>query len=101
MGLSWGGHRDWPPVQDSVDYWAKLDGCAPEPQVISDQDGVRVLRYGPGQAGAEVLFTTIEGNGHHWPGTVEPLPHIICGPTLDPFHATDRIWDFFLRHPLP
>ena len=88
------------PVQESVDTWARLDGCPPQPQVVSDENGVRVLRYGPGRGQSEILFTTIEGNGHHWPGTVEPLPHFICGPTLDPFSATDRIWDFFTRHPL-
>jgi len=99
--LPWGKARTLPPVQESADTWAKLDGCPPEPQTVSDENGVRVQHYGPGKDGAEVFFTTVEGNGHHWPGTVEPLPHIICGPTLDPFHATDRIWDFFVRHPLP
>ncbi len=92
--------RNYPPVQDSVDAWARLDGCPPQPQVVSKENGVTVLRYGPGRDQSEVLFTTIEGNGHHWPDTVEPLPHIICGPTLDPFNATARIWDFFAKHPL-
>ena len=40
-----------PPVQESVDTWAKLDGCPPQPQVVSDDNGVRVLRYGPGLDG--------------------------------------------------
>jgi polyhydroxybutyrate depolymerase len=93
--------RDYPPVQDSVDQWAKLDGCPPQPQVVSNENGVKVERYGPGRDGSEVIFTTVEGNGHHWPTSPEPLPHAICGPTLDPFSATDRIWDFFVRHPRP
>jgi polyhydroxybutyrate depolymerase len=98
--LPWGAIRTWPPVQASVDTWAKLDGCPPRPETVSDEAGVRVLRYGPGEAHSEVLFTVVEGNGHHWPGTIEPLPRAICGPTLDPFSATDRIWKFFERHPL-
>lgn len=98
--LPWGNTRTLPPVQESVDAWAKLDGCPPDPQIVSNENGVRVLRYGPGRDDSEVIFTTIEGNGHHWPGTVEPLPHVISGPSLDPFHATDRIWNFFMRHPL-
>ena len=98
--LPWGNSRTVPPVQESVDIWAQLDGCPPRPQVLSDKDGVRVLRYGPGRKDSEILFTTIEGNGHHWPGTVEPLPQMISGPGLDPFHATDLIWDFFKRHRL-
>jgi polyhydroxybutyrate depolymerase len=98
--LPWGNTRSTPPVQESVDTWAKLDGCPPEPQVVSDENGVHVRRYGPGQGDSEILFTTIDGNGHHWPGTIEPLPHAISGPALDPFHATDQIWDFFVKHPL-
>jgi len=98
--LPWGQVRTMPPVQESVDEWVKFDDCPAEPQVVSNENGVRVLRYGPGKDDAEVLFTTVEGNGHHWPGTVEPLPKAISGPGLDPFHATDRIWDFFVRHPL-
>jgi polyhydroxybutyrate depolymerase len=96
----WGQTRTVAPVQESVDAWARRDGCPPEPQMVGDTNGVRVLRYGPGRNLSEIFFTTIEGNGHHWPDTVEPLPRAISGPTLDPFNATDRIWDFFVQHPL-
>ncbi len=99
--LPWGNTRSMPPVQDSVDAWARLDGCPAQGQVESDSNGVQVVRYGPGNGGAEILFTTVAGNGHHWPGTIEPLPASISGPALDPFHATDAIWDFFWKHPLP
>jgi polyhydroxybutyrate depolymerase len=99
--LLWGQMRETPPVQQSADHWAQLDGCPPTPQVVSDKDGVRVVRYGPGRDHAEVIYTVITGNGHHWPMSPEPLPRAISGPTLDPFSATDRIWDFFRRHPLP
>jgi polyhydroxybutyrate depolymerase len=98
--LPWGNTQTTPAVQESADLWARLDGCPATPQTISDKDGVRVLRYGPGHADSEVLFTIVTGNGHHWPKTVEPLPAVISGPSLDPFSATDRIWDFFKRHPL-
>lgn len=99
--LPWGTTRTTPPVRQSAGRWAQLDGCPATPKTVSDKNGVLVLRYGPGRDGAEVLFTVVEGNGHHWPGSVEPLPHTLSGPTLDPFSATDRIWDFFKRHPLP
>jgi polyhydroxybutyrate depolymerase len=99
--LPWGTTRTYPPVQESADQWARLDGCPPTPETVSDQDGVRVLRYGPGREGSEVIYTIVDGNGHHWPDSVEPLPRIISGPRVDTFSATDRIWDFFKRHPLP
>jgi polyhydroxybutyrate depolymerase len=98
--LPWGNTRTLPPVQETVDTWAMLDGCPVLPTTVSDKAGVRVVRYGPGQGGSELLFTTVEGNGHHWPDTIEPLPAAISGPSLDPFSATDRIWEFFERHPL-
>ena len=98
--LPWGNTRTVPPVQETVDAWAALDGCPILPTTVSDKEGVRVVRYGPGHDGVELLFTTIEGNGHHWPDTIEPLPAAISGPSLDPFSATDRIWEFFKKHPL-
>lgn len=99
--LPWGTTRDYPPVQQSADHWAALDGCPPAPQIISDKDGVRVERYGPGHEDSEVVYTIVDGNGHHWPNSVEPLPRLISGPRIDSFSATDRIWEFFKRHPLP
>lgn len=100
LALPFGKDYEYTPVQESVDAWVRLDGCPSQPQVLSHQNGVRVLRYGPGRNNSEVIFTTVEGNGHHWPGTIEPLPHAICGPTLDPFNATDAIWAFFKAHPM-
>jgi len=99
--LPWGTTRDFPPVQQSADHWAALDGCPPTPEIVSDKDGVRVQRYGPGHDGSEVVYTIVDGNGHHWPDSVEPLPRMISGPRIDSFSATDRIWEFFKRHPLP
>lgn len=98
--LPWGNTRTTAPVRESADIWAKLDGCQVQPETLRDKDGVHELRFAPGRNDAEVLFTIVDGNGHHWPGTSEPLPRAISGPALDPFHATDRIWEFFKRHPL-
>ena len=99
--MLWGQTLTTPPVQESAARWAKLDGCPPTPQTLSETGEVRVQRYGPGRDGSEVIYTVITGNGHHWPVSQEPLPVAISGSTLDPFSATDRIWDFFQRHPLP
>lgn len=98
--LPWGMIRTYPPVQESVDAWVRLDTCPILPVAVKDRAGVKVLRYGPGRGHSEILYTVVEGNGHHWPGTVEPLPETVSGPRADPFHATDRIWDFFRQHPL-
>jgi polyhydroxybutyrate depolymerase len=98
--LPWGTVSAHPPIQDTVDQWARLDGCAPQPQSISDDGSVFVANYGPDRDHIRIRFTTIDGNGHHWPGTRELLPAAIVGPCLDPFNATDAIWDFFKQHPM-
>jgi len=49
---------------------------------------------------AEVVFYTITGGGHAWPGG-EPIPQVIVGYTTQEIDATQVIWDFFLQHPLP
>ncbi len=100
--LPWGHtKRTTPPIQQTVDTWVHLDGCPTVPQLVRDEGGVRVERYAPGRDGVEILFTVVAGNGHHWPGSREPLPHSIVGPTLDPFNATDAIWDFLSKWRLP
>ena len=93
--LIWGTIMNHPPIQASLDQWLRLDGCGIQPLSVSDHGVVYTANYGP------IVFTRIKGNGHHWPGTIEPLPEAVSGPRLDPFNATDAIWKFFQDHPLP
>ncbi len=91
-----------PPIQVSVERWAKLLGCPPEPKVVRDKDGVKVQRYGPGKDDSEVLFYLIEGMGHAWPGgAVSKLPESLVGKPTDKLKANDVIWEFFEKHPMP
>jgi polyhydroxybutyrate depolymerase len=50
------------------------------------------------KGGADVNLCTVTGGGHTWPGG-EPVPAL--GHTTTDIVATDAMWDFFLRHPLP
>ncbi|MEI9998130.1 MAG: hypothetical protein WDO13_02630 [Verrucomicrobiota bacterium] len=52
---------------------ARLNGCPLEPQVVSEDAVVRVERYGPVTTARRCSSPRVTGNGHHWPGTVEPL----------------------------
>ena len=57
------------------------------------------LRIGNVRAGwvaADVVFCTINGGGHQWPGG-DALP--LLGTKSDDLIATDAIWDFFVAHP--
>ena len=90
-----------PPIKESVERWARMLACAGTPEMLLDKDGVKALRYGPGTKGSEVVFYTIEDTGHTWPGGVSLLPQWLVGKTTKKMKATDVIWDFFAKHPMP
>jgi polyhydroxybutyrate depolymerase len=94
------GGRDKPPVLDSVIKWIEAVGAKVDPADDSEANGVRTRRYGPGNDGAEVVFITIDGQGHIWPGGVNLLPEFIVGKATDKLKAVDVIWEFFEKHPL-
>lgn len=97
--LPWGGVDRKAPIRDSVIRWAKLLGCPPEPRVLRDEGGVKIVAYGPGEDASEVLFCTVEGLGHTWPGGKSLLPERIVGKRSDRLDATALIWEFFQKHP--
>jgi polyhydroxybutyrate depolymerase len=89
-----------PPVREMVAKWAKLLDCAPDAiPIASAIEGITTVNYSGGREGSEVIFTTIAGHGHIWPGAKSPLPEFILGKTMSHISATDAIWGFFQRHP--
>ncbi|MBI3952957.1 MAG: polyhydroxybutyrate depolymerase [Chloroflexi bacterium] len=100
--LPWGGGivEKHPPILDSVLRWAGLNGCPTEPRVVLDKNGVKGVAYSPCQQGAEVLYYTVEGQGHGWPGGTSLLPERWIGRATDKLDATDLIWDFFTQRSL-
>jgi polyhydroxybutyrate depolymerase len=99
--LPWGGIWHEPPVLKSIEAWQRLLNCPSEPIVVRDTDGVRELRYGPGNDNSEIIFYAIENMGHNWPGGPELLPSSIVGAPSDKIDATAVIWEFFARHAEP
>ena len=47
---------------------------------------------------SEVILCTIANGGHTWPGG---LPIAGLGFTALDLSATDEMWKFFVRHPMP
>jgi len=90
-----------PPAREFIMNWVQMLGCAPEPHVIYDQDGVRGTAYVACRDHAEVELYTVAGMGHFWPGGMSHLPERVIGKSSDAINATDVIWDFFRRHPGP
>jgi len=91
-----------PPVREMVRAWVKLLGCAPEAKLLASSfEDITTVVYGGGRDGTEVIFTTIEGHGHIWPGGKSPLPEFIRGKATRRLNATDAVWEFFQAHPKP
>jgi len=89
----------FPVVPDWVRNWAVLNGCEPDPAVIFNSTHVSGIQYDglPGQA--SVIFYTIDGGGHAWPGGI-PLPKWLAGSTTNEINATALMWQFFSQHSL-
>jgi len=89
-----------PPVVKSVLMWAEVLGCALEPEVIYDHNGVKGVIYPQARADSEVVFYTVDGLGHTWPGGQSLLPESMVGKTSTRLRANDVIWEFFEKHPI-
>lgn len=87
-----------PPVRESLQRWARASGCGEEIKVVSEEDGVRTARVGGCKNGAEIVFVTVAGLGHVWPGGKNHLPEALVGPPSDKLDATTLIWSFLEKH---
>ncbi len=80
------GEYTFPPAEQGIAAWVKLDGCTASPQV--DQQAIYTRTwYGSCQAGTEVdLYTIAALGGNSWPS-----PYVLP--------LSQMIWDFFSAHP--
>ncbi len=92
--LPW-GKSYVPPMERTLENWSKAQGCPYEAKVRKDENGVKVVDYGPGTDGVMFTVVYIEGHGHGWPGGKALLNSAMMGPISSKVDATDMIWDFF------
>lgn len=90
--------RSFPSVADTVDGWAQRNGCTDTPRTTVDRGDVVCATRDKCAAGAEVTLCTVSGGGHTWPGGI---PVVAMGHTTSSIRATDAMWSFFERHPMP
>lgn len=79
---------------EAVAEWARHNGCPETPEVEWVTADVRREAYF-GCDGAPVVFYTIVGGGHTWPGAEDNAGGV--GPTNHDINATELIWDLFGR----
>lgn len=79
----------------SVRYWAAQNGCK---RLTLRRESPHVMRSQFAGCGADVLFYSIEGGGHAWPGGArDGASGAVPTPEL---RASTAMVGFFLRHPL-
>jgi polyhydroxybutyrate depolymerase len=87
-----------PPTKEIIANWVKFHNCGKESRVVYDEGGARGVAYNcHGDANA-VVFYSIDGHGHHWPGGRTLLPEVLAGKNTAKLKATDIIWEFFEKH---
>jgi polyhydroxybutyrate depolymerase len=99
-GVAGGGRFTFPPVQSWVEGLARHNGCEGQPLGLPASGDVSGIRFEGCAEDADVVFYTIAGGGHSWPGGGY-LPKLIVGHTSRDIDATKTMWEFFQRHPLP
>lgn len=85
------GAPDW------TKRWAVFNGCDLKSEPLPAKGDVSGIRYTGCKEGAEVVFYTIDGGGHTWPGG-PTMPFV--GKTSADIDATKVMWEFFKAHPL-
>jgi polyhydroxybutyrate depolymerase len=86
------GAPDW------VSAWAQRLNCDAEPVELEAQGEVSGVEYTGCDDDVPVIFYTINGGGHTWPGA---LPVARLGATTQDISASEALWEFFADHPLP
>jgi polyhydroxybutyrate depolymerase len=86
----------FPVIPDWMAARAELNGCDGSPAELPGSGEVSGIRYSGCAQEADVVFYTIHGGGHAWPGG-EPMPAWIVGYTTQDINATRVMWEFFRR----
>ncbi len=97
--LPWEVTQYHPPVADSLKEWERMLGCGPQVTTALARNGVNEIAYDQCAKGGEVIYYTVKGLGHVWPGGENRLPEKWVGKPSNALNATDVIWDFFKAHP--
>ena len=87
----------FPNIPAFVAALAQHNGCSGETVELPASGDASGVQYT--DCTADLIFYTITGGGHGWPGG-EPIPEWIVGYTSMDINATQVMWEFFQAHPL-
>lgn len=91
-------------AEECAKWWAEKNGAAKEPKVEplenkAADDGTTVERW-TWAGDTPVVFYKILGGGHTWPGMPAGAEKVL-GKVCRDINASETMWEFFSRHPLP
>lgn len=99
LGSQSAANRPVAPAIDQATYWARHNGCAGTPTRTRTAGSDRTA-WADCRSGAPVVFHSVLGNGHAWPGG-QPGRRGASQPSTA-FDATEEMWAFFqARHRSP
>ena len=88
-----------PDLPEWVQTLAARNGCQTNAVPLPASGSVSGVHYPGGTNHADVVFYTVAGGGHTWPGG-KKMPAFIVGKTTADVDATRLMWNFFQEHPL-
>jgi polyhydroxybutyrate depolymerase len=91
--------KPFPKASEWAANWAQRNRCGANPAESAAAADVSRREYTNCADGASVVFYTIKGGGHQWPGGKQ-LPEWWVGPESNSVAATSLLWAFFREHPL-
>jgi len=87
----------FPPVMQTMQDWATLNGCTTGPTTFFQQADVTGLQWAHCRNGVIVQHYRVEDGGHTWPGA-SPIPRL--GSTTQTIDATTLGWQFMQQYHL-
>lgn len=73
-----------PPVDTVMAIWREINGCAPDAEILMNENGIIGKKWASANGQSDVVLYTIQEQEHDWPR-----------PANFGISATDVIWDFF------
>lgn len=88
----------FPSVEETFRFWAKHNGCGETPDRTYDKGDTYCNTFRQCKDGVTLTTCVVKNGGHTWPGGF-PIPAM--GKTTQDIDASETMWEFFKKHPLP
>lgn len=95
-------------ANNTVEYWLKSNNITTADKSVylpqtteGDTTRIKLDKYDGGSLETKVLFYTVEGGGHTWPGGIKYASEAEVGKVSYQINASEEIWDYFKDIELP